>query len=83
MATKDLNFLELKAFDNFSDSQFIRVDVVKAILGISRSTFYRLIKKGILKKYNLTPRTAVVNVGDLRRYIQSITEVNNTTKEVK
>lgn len=70
-------------FDNLSDSQFIRIGVASIILGISKSTIYRMIKKGIIKKYNLTQRTAAVNVGELRRYIQSVTATNNTTKEVK
>lgn len=71
------NHFVLENFDNLPDTHFIRIGVVNTILGISKSTFYRLIKNGSLNKYNLTPRTAVVNVGELRRYIQSVTGSNS------
>lgn len=56
----------LRDFDLSPDSQQVRLPVVKAILGVSSATVWRMVKAGKLKAYKLTERTTTFNVGELR-----------------
>ena len=56
----------LRDFDQLSNSQQVRLPVVSAILGISNSTVWRMVKAKRLKAYRLTERTTTFNVGELR-----------------
>lgn len=54
-------------FDLFPDSAYIRLPVVKALLGVSSATIWRMVKAKRLKTHKLTPRTTTFNVGELRQ----------------
>ena len=56
----------LSNFDTMPSSGFVRISVVKALLGVSASTVWRLVVAGVLRTYKLTPRTTSFNVGELR-----------------
>lgn len=54
-------------FDNLPATSFVRLSVVRGLLGgISAATVCRMVKAGTLKTYKLTPRTTTFNVGELR-----------------
>lgn len=54
-------------FDNLPATSFVRLSVVRGLLGgISAATVWRMVKAGTLKTYKLTPRTTTFNVGELR-----------------
>ena len=54
-------------WDNLPDTSFVRLPVVRGLLGgISSATVWRLVKVQKLKTYKLTPRTTTFNVGELR-----------------
>ena len=55
--------------NNMPDIGQVRLPVVKALLSVSGSTVWRLVKKGKLKTYKLTERTTTFNVGELRAFI--------------
>lgn len=54
--------------------QFYRPYQVAEILGISISTFWRLVKSGQIKTQKLTLRTTSVSESELERFISSRTE---------
>lgn len=56
----------LRDFDLSPNSQQVRLPVVKAILGVSSATVWRMVKAGKIKAYKLTERTTTFNVGELR-----------------
>ena len=56
----------LRDFDQLPASQHIRLPVVKAILGVSSATVWRMVKAKQLKSYKLTERTTTFKVGELR-----------------
>jgi predicted DNA-binding transcriptional regulator AlpA len=54
-------------WDNLPDTSFVRLPVVRGLLGgISAATVWRLVKAQKLKTYKLTPRTTTFKVGELR-----------------
>jgi hypothetical protein len=54
-------------FDNLPATSFVRLPVVRGLLGgVSAATVWRLARAGTLKTYKLTPRTTTFNVGELR-----------------
>jgi hypothetical protein len=56
----------LRDFDQLPDSAQVRLPTVKALLGVSSATCWRLCRAGTLKSYKLTERTTTFNVGELR-----------------
>ena len=64
----------LRDFDQLPSSQQIRLPVVKAILGVSSATVWRMVKAKQLKTYKLTERTTTFNVGELRALLSSKAE---------
>ncbi len=61
----------LRDFDLSPNSQQVRLPVVKAILGVSSATVWRMVKAGKLKAYKLTERTTTFNVGELRSLLST------------
>lgn len=63
--------LGLKDFDNLPNSGFVRLDTVRALLGISGATVWRRIKSGHLPAtQNHGGRAALMSVGELRRALE-------------
>lgn len=58
-------------FHQLSDSQHVRLPVVKGLLGVSSATVWRMVKANQLKTYKLTQRTTTFNVGELRSLLNS------------
>ena len=56
----------LRDFDHLPNSQQVRLPVVKALLGVSSATCWRMVKAKKLNAYKLTERTTTFNVGELR-----------------
>lgn len=61
----------VKHFDQLSPECQVRLPVVKAMLGISGATVWRLVKAQKLKAHKLTPRTTTFNVGELRSLLSA------------
>lgn len=54
-------------FDNLPATSYVRLPVVRGLLGgVSAATVWRLVKAKKLKTHKLTPRTTTFNVGELR-----------------
>ena len=64
----------LRDFDQLPNSQQVRLPVVKAILGVSSATVWRLVKAKQLKTHKFTERTTTFNVGELRALLASKVE---------
>ena len=59
--------LALSSFDNLPATSYVRLPVVRGLLGgVSAATIWRMVKVGTLKTHKLTPRTTTFNVGELR-----------------
>ena len=56
----------LRDFDHLPNSQHVRLPVVKALLGVSSATVWRMVKAKQLKAYKLTERTTTFNTGEIR-----------------
>ena len=56
----------LRDFDQLPNSQQVRLPVVKALLGVSSATIWRMVKANKLKPHKITERTTTFNVGELR-----------------
>jgi excisionase family DNA binding protein len=52
-------------------SEFFSPIQVSRILGISRPTIYKLIKRGLLKARYLTPRACRISKSDLLAYLRN------------
>ena len=61
----------LRDFDQLPNSQQIRLPVVKALLGVSSATVWRMVKSKQLKAHKLTERTTTFNVCELRALLAS------------
>ena len=61
----------LRDFDNLPNSQQVRLPVVKALLGVSGATVWRMVKSKQLKAHKITERTTTFNVGELRALLAS------------
>ena len=61
----------LRDFDYLPNSQQVRLPVVKALLGVSSATVWRMIKAKQLRAHKLTKRTTTFNVGELRALLNS------------
>ena len=61
----------LRDFDQLPNSAQVRLPVVKALLGISSATAWRLVKAKKLYAHKLTERTTTFNVGELRLLLNS------------
>ena len=61
----------LEHFSNLPKETQIRLPLVKLLLGVSRSTVYRLIASGQLKSYKLTERTTTFNCGEIKAFLAS------------
>lgn len=59
----------LRDFDQLPNSQQVRLPVVKALLGVSSATVWRMVKKQQIRTYKLTERTTTFNVGELRELL--------------
>jgi len=59
----------LRDFDQLSDCVQVRLPVVKALLGVSSATVWRLVKQNKLSSYKLTERTTTFNVGELKKFL--------------
>lgn len=58
----------LKNFDSLPDSANVRLPVVKALVGCSSATVWRMVKRGTLPSpRKLSERISAFNVGDLRK----------------
>ncbi len=62
---------ELRDFDQLPNSQHVRLPVVKALLGVSGATIWRMVKAKQLKTHKLTERTTTFNVGELRALLSA------------
>ena len=70
MANPDATRQALGQFDSLPDSSVVRLPVVMALFGVSRTTVWRSSKSGHLPKpTRFTPGAAVWNVGELRRVL--------------
>ncbi len=59
--------LAISNFDNLPATSFVRLPVVRGLLGgVSAATVWRMVRIGTLKTHKLTPRTTTFNVGELR-----------------
>ncbi len=64
--------LALSSFDNLPATSFVRLPVVRGLLGgVSAATVWRMVKVGTLRTHKLTPRTTTFNVGELRSLLSS------------
>jgi len=64
--------LALSSFDSLPSTSFVRLPVVRGLLGgISAATVWRMVKAGTLRTHKLTPRTTAFNVGELRCLLAS------------
>jgi len=61
----------LRDFDHLPNSQQVRLPVVKALLGVSSATVWRMVKAGKLTAHRLTERTTTFNVGELRSLLSA------------
>ncbi|MBU3696927.1 AlpA family transcriptional regulator [Dechloromonas sp.] len=60
----------LKGFDSLPDSANVRLPVVRALLGCSSVTVWRMVKRGTLPApRKLTERVTIWNVGELRKVL--------------
>lgn len=59
----------LRDFDQLPDNAQVRLPVVKALLGVSAATVWRLVRKNKLSTYKLTERTTTFNVGELKKFL--------------
>jgi predicted DNA-binding transcriptional regulator AlpA len=60
----------LKNFDHLPDSANVRRIVVESLLGCSRATIWRMVRRGALPApRKLTKGTCAWNVGDLRKIL--------------
>lgn len=64
--------LAQSSFDNLPAQSFVRLPVVRGLLGgISAATVWRMVRAGTLKTYKLTPRTTAFSVSELRSLISA------------
>ena len=64
--------LALSSFDNLPATSFVRLPVVRGLLGgVSAATIWRMVKAGTLRTHHLTPRTTTFNVGELRALLSA------------
>lgn len=64
--------LAQSGFDNLPATSYVRLPVVRGLLGgVSSATVWRMVKVGTLKTHKLTPRTTTFNVGELRFLLES------------
>ena len=61
--------LALRDFSQLPDHAQVRLPVVKALLGVSGATVWRMVKAGQLKTYKLTERTTTFNTGELKKFL--------------
>ena len=61
----------LRDFDQLPDSAMVRLPIVKALLGVSGATVWRLVKAGKLKTYKLTERTTTFNSLEIKQFLAS------------
>ena len=64
----------LRDLDQSPNCQHVRLPVVKAMLGVSSATVWRMVKNKQLKSYKLTERTTSFRIGDIRALIASKVE---------
>jgi predicted DNA-binding transcriptional regulator AlpA len=67
----------LRDFEHYPNCAHVRLPVVKALLGISSATVWRMVKSNKIKTYKLTARTTTFNVGEIRELILPAREVNH------
>lgn len=56
-------------FSNYPNEAQLRLPTVKALLGISSASVWRLVKAQKLRAYKLTPRTTTFNCGEIREFL--------------
>ena len=64
----------LANFDQLPDSAQVRLPTVKALLGVSSATIWRMVKAKQLKSYKLTERTTTFSVKEIRTLLASKVE---------
>ena len=67
----------LRDFEQYPNCAYVRLPVVKGLLGVSSATVWRMVKSNKIKTYKLTARTTTFNVGEIRSLILATKEVNN------
>ena len=55
--------------DQLPDSAHLRPKACAQLMGVSITTFWRLVSTGKLKTHKLTERTTTVRAGDLRAFM--------------
>ena len=66
---------EFSQFSNYPNEAQLRLKTVKALLGVSSATVWRLVATKKLKTYKLTPRTTTFNCGEIREFLAAKAEV--------
>lgn len=62
----------LTNYDSFPDSAHVRLPVVRALVGCSSATIWRMVKRGTLPApRKLSERVTAWNVGDLRKALSA------------
>ena len=61
----------LSQFSNYPNEAQLRLPSVRALLGISSTSVWRLVAAKKLRTYKLTPRTTTFNCGEVREFLAS------------
>lgn len=56
----------MQDLDNLPDAGFLRINEVATVLRVHKNTVWRMIKRGDLTPYRITPRTTTINIGELK-----------------
>ncbi len=59
----------LSHFSQLPNEAQLRLPTVKALLGISSASVWRLVAAKKLRTYKLTPRTTTFNCGEVREFL--------------
>lgn len=68
--------ISLSGFDALPDSALMREPELKALLGVSHSTIWRLVNRGELPIVKITQRCTGWRVGDVRAYLARRSEAS-------
>lgn len=64
----------LRNFDSLPDSGYIRLPILRALLGVSSATVWRMVQAQKIKAYKLTARTTAFKVREVRALLASTVE---------
>jgi predicted DNA-binding transcriptional regulator AlpA len=65
----------LESFDSLPDSALIRLPALRSVLSVSAGTVWRLSRAGKLKPVKVSERCTCWRVGDVRAYLDSLTDL--------